>query len=110
MQTLSKFVIIVRFEINREYIAKNLCIKKEEANNCCKGACHLNEKLEEEDKKEQKSPMQNLNKEVKLQLISQVISFNFNVPIKEQKHFTPYKFPITFHEPTSLFQPPDFSV
>ena len=59
----------MNFEINKDYTAKNLCIKKDEVNNCCQGLCHLNKKLE--DKKEQESPVQNLVKEIEIQLISQ---------------------------------------
>lgn len=108
MQTLSKFVIILHFEFNREYIAKNLCVKKEEVNNCCKGSCHLNKKLEEEDKKEQKSPIQNLTKEVEIQLISQQIKFEFSNYEVEQEHFFTYTFPVSNFESTSVFQPPEF--
>lgn len=107
MQTLSKFVIIVHFEINKDYIAKNLCVKKEEANNCCQGSCHLNKTLEEEDKKEQKSPIQNLVKEVEIQLISQQIKFEFSNYEVEQEHFFTYSFPVSNFESTSIFQPPE---
>lgn len=108
-QTLSKFVIIVHFEFNREFIAKNLCVKKEEANNCCKGSCHLNKKLEEEDKIEQKSPLQSLVKEVEIQLISQEIKFEFSNYEVEQEHFFPYVFSVSPFESTSVFQPPEIS-
>ncbi|MBL7921191.1 MAG: hypothetical protein JNJ40_12810 [Bacteroidia bacterium] len=51
MQNVSKVYILINFQLNREYIAKNLCVKKNEVNNCCKGKCHLQKQLENEDKK-----------------------------------------------------------
>jgi hypothetical protein len=51
-QNVSKLIIIINFGINREYIAKNLCVKKDEPENCCHGKCELKKKLTEEDKKE----------------------------------------------------------
>jgi hypothetical protein len=37
--------VIVHFQLNKEYITKNVCIQREIKNNCCKGSCDLNEKL-----------------------------------------------------------------
>lgn len=51
LQNFSKIYTLLEFQVNREYIAKNLCVKKNEANNCCKGKCHLQKQLEEDDKK-----------------------------------------------------------
>jgi hypothetical protein len=50
-QTISKVIIIINFQLNQEYIAKNLCEQKEKEDNCCQGSCHLKKKLAEEDKK-----------------------------------------------------------
>ena len=109
-QTFSKFVIIMHFELNREYIAKNLCVKKDEANNCCKGSCHLNKKLEEEDKKEQKSPLQSLIKEVEIQLFSQEINFSFFNCEIELNHFVAYFFTKSIKVVPSIFHPPELFV
>lgn len=55
LQTTASGVIYFQFEINRSYIAKTLCIKKEEKGNCCQGSCHLKKQLTEAENKE-KSP------------------------------------------------------
>jgi hypothetical protein len=55
-QHISKTVILVNFTINREHIAKNLCVKKEEPKSCCKGSCHLKTKLEEDGKRDESTP------------------------------------------------------
>lgn len=51
-------VPVIEYLINRDYIAKNLCINKDKPKSCCKGKCHLVKQLNktnpsnENDKKE----------------------------------------------------------
>jgi hypothetical protein len=35
----------VEYAINKDYIAKNLCVQKNIPNNCCQGRCYLHERL-----------------------------------------------------------------
>ena len=51
-QNISKLIIVVNFQINREFIAKNLCVNRNKPKSCCKGKCELKKQLDEEDKKE----------------------------------------------------------
>lgn len=52
LSSASKTLLLVDFFINRNYIANNLCEKKELKNNCCKGYCHLTKQLKQEEKRE----------------------------------------------------------
>ena len=45
------------FKLNQDYIAKNLCEKKDEANNSCCGSCYLKKKLTENHNKDVKGPI-----------------------------------------------------
>jgi hypothetical protein len=36
---------IVDYIINKEYIAKNLCVNRDKPKSCCKGKCHLVKQL-----------------------------------------------------------------
>lgn len=56
IQTSAKFIIIVSFELNRDYISKNLCVKKDIANNDCEGKCCLKESLNKAEKSENSNP------------------------------------------------------
>lgn len=56
IQTSSKFIILVNFQLNRKYIAKNLCIKKDIVNNDCEGKCCLKESLNKAEKSENSNP------------------------------------------------------
>lgn len=52
LQSFSKIIILVNFQINRDYISKNLCVQRDKKHNCCKGSCHLKKSLEADDKKQ----------------------------------------------------------
>lgn len=38
-------VVLIHFYLNRDRIAKELCVEKENAKSCCKGTCQLNKEL-----------------------------------------------------------------
>jgi hypothetical protein len=44
-QSMSKLIVIVNFEIHRDYIAKNLCENRDKPKMCCKGKCQLRKQL-----------------------------------------------------------------
>ncbi len=48
LQGVNRWAVYVQFQLKREFIAKNLCIKKAIKNNCCKGSCQLSKRLGEE--------------------------------------------------------------
>ena len=39
-------VSVVNYQVNKDFIAKNLCIKKEVKKNTCEGMCYLKKELE----------------------------------------------------------------
>ena len=45
IHTFSKWMAILQYEINRDYIASNFCINKAKPSLCCKGKCFLQKKL-----------------------------------------------------------------
>lgn len=52
LQTFSKLIIYVNYELNLDYIIKTYCINKNDPSKHCDGKCHLTKQLQEEDKKE----------------------------------------------------------
>lgn len=77
LQSFGKAYVVLCFEVKQEYIAKNLCVKKAEPDNCCKGHCYLAEQLEEEEEKEKSSsPVKTENKQ-EVQFFVQNIKFSF---------------------------------
>lgn len=96
------------FYINRDYIAENLCVNRFEAIPVCKGQCFLDEKLKEnENKQEQRLPDLKQNQ---IQLFQPVDFFSFDLQtdiiFKEMtygvldQHFNTSEFTL------SIFQPP----
>jgi hypothetical protein len=63
--------IIVSWELNRTYIAQNLCEKRAEKNNCCKGKCELRKQL----KKTENNPV-NHDSRLKFQEIDHFVIQN----------------------------------
>jgi hypothetical protein len=52
MQTFNKGVILVEFLLNRDYIAKNLCINKARPQMKCGGKCQLMKRLAAEEEQD----------------------------------------------------------
>ena len=55
-QLSGRYFVMLDFYINQEFIAKNLCINRNNPGMKCNGHCQLKRKLSEEEKKEQESP------------------------------------------------------
>ncbi|KAA2242553.1 hypothetical protein F0L74_08435 [Chitinophaga agrisoli] len=66
-QTFSKALIIAEYELNKEYIAKNLCVNRSRPKMHCNGRCHMMKQLKQEEKKDQENPERRL--ENKLEII-----------------------------------------
>lgn len=67
VQTFSKWCLIVEFRINRDYIAKNLCVNRSRPSCCCKGKCYLNKKLAEDQSQQQTPGKDAQHEEIPLQ-------------------------------------------
>lgn len=106
MQNFSKVYILLQFKINQNYIAKNLCVKKDLPNNCCKGSCHLEKQLEKEEKKESQSGNQ-LKEKFEIELFFQK-SVYACLPINTivDKLYTMYVFTVPEKMLHSIFHPP----
>ena len=106
LQSFSKMIILVNFQINKDYISKNLCVQKEVKNNCCKGNCHLKKQLQEEEKKEQ-SPASSLKDVKEFQMFCQNnSSFQFQSSLLLERDFTPFKSLTTSPPSFCIFHPP----
>lgn len=48
--------ILMNFIAQQDFIAKTLCINKDEAENTCKGTCHLRKQMKETEKQQEELP------------------------------------------------------
>ena len=56
IQPISKLWIIVSYQLNKEYIARELCVNRDKPAKCCEGKCYLNTQLAHAEEQEEKSP------------------------------------------------------
>lgn len=58
-------VPVIDYLVNKDYIAKNLCINKDKPKSCCKGKCHMVKQLQKTNKNTEKDS-RNTNSRVQL--------------------------------------------
>lgn len=108
LQSSSSVMIMAIFYIQRDYIAKNICVNRFDSISVCKGQCYLNKQLKENEKKEHNLPELKL-KEVELNIPGK-IDFDFNI-IFQLTHInkSAYKNSLfTFDLLHAIFHPPQF--
>lgn len=106
LQSFSKMMVLINFQINKEYITKNLCVQKEVEDNCCKGSCQLKKQLDEEAKKEQ-SPASNIKDVNEFQIFCQNnFNFHFIPHLILETDFVPYTNTKETTSSFSIFHPP----
>ncbi|MBL0096824.1 MAG: hypothetical protein IPP46_10275 [Bacteroidetes bacterium] len=65
MESGSKSILFLNFEIHKEYIAQQLCEKKDVPENRCQGNCQLSKEIKEQDARENKQmPVMTVKSEV----------------------------------------------
>lgn len=108
LQSLGKTIVVADYQINKEYIAKVLCVNKSKPKMHCNGKCHLKKELNKADKKE-KSPANPLNEKNEIQLFSQsnltTDVFNF-VVLNTTNVISDYSFHVSDKHLDSVFHPP----
>lgn len=93
------------FELDREYIAKNLCVQKNKKNNTCKGTCHLKKKLEADEEKQDSSTSN--QKELKeFQICQNHFTVDFSLTAQELQKFEHSQNAETHSFSFSIFHPP----
>lgn len=109
IQAFQKTWIVTSWNINRDYIAANLCENKDIQNSTCSGSCYLKKQLKEQDKKEQQTPVS--QKEKADFVCNALQSFSF---LQVQKNNLDLLFPVVWehgkplHVGFSIFHPPSF--
>jgi len=104
-------VPVIDYLINKDYIAKNLCINKDKPKSCCKGKCHMVKQLQKTNPDTEKDS-QNTNNRVQLKDLNEFIICK---PVSFSPQIVRYKYQ-TYNILTSdqlacsdIFVPPKFS-
>ena len=106
VQTFSKWVVILAYEINKEYISANLCINKTNPSRCCKGKCFLQKKLTA-DEGQQQSTDKSAYPDTQVELfLHKLILFDLRFPELTVQHNFFYLDGVAQEFAPSFFQPP----
>ncbi len=107
VENFPKAVIYIQYEIGQEYIAKNLCIMRNDPMNTCQGRCYLKKQLLKENKRERSSPAQNSREFKDLKLFFQYnIQFSFIQTFTGRPNFGLYHFIVKIPPNFEIFHPP----
>lgn len=106
LQSASKLLVIANYELNKEYIAKNLCENKAKPKSTCNGKCQLKKQLQKEDKKEKEAPASQKEKS-EIQFFSNKL-FNFLQVVVSEKETIQisYLFSKSSKHLSGVFHPP----
>ena len=56
VQSFNKLFIVVDYQLNKDFIAKNLCENRNKPMMHCNGKCHMMKQLKQDEKKDQENP------------------------------------------------------
>lgn len=107
-QTFSSFLLYVNYKINQDYIASELCEKKEVENNCCKGSCYFAKSVKKEEERKSQSMPSFLKEYFSKKVIDNEVFFQFKTINSNASKGNFIYLIANFCEPVSkIFQPPD---
>jgi hypothetical protein len=106
-QSFGKCFVVIEYNLNKDFIAKNLCVNKARPKMHCNGKCQMMKKLAEE---ENQNSTNNNSSKIRLQEL--VFSAEMNTPVPPAVSYITLSYsevrPILKHiSPTvSIFHPP----
>jgi hypothetical protein len=104
-QTFSKWALILEYQVNKEYVAKNLCEKRNIVS--CAGKCFLHKKLAKDESQQQAPGRSGQKEESPLQLFSQSAALTgWQCPLTSCIHSTRWLPGNSQEYIHSFFQPP----
>lgn len=108
-QTFSKWAVVIEYNLNRDYVAKNLCVNKAKPKLHCNGKCQMMKKLAEEEKQNSSN---NTNNNTKIKVQELLFSNEMNKPVLPNISFITLSYneeqPLLKHNApvSSIFHPP----
>ncbi len=106
----SDCVILLSFSLNRSYIAKNLCEKKDQPGNTCQGFCLLRKQMKNEDRGEQSPPPRNLKEFDDFQPVPADPPLVLKAPRTGNEYFAGIDLAIPIPPAKNIDHPPNLSV
>jgi hypothetical protein len=106
LQSFSTGIIVMGYEINKAYIASNLCVNRAKPEMKCHGKCHLAKKVKEEEQREQ-APSQPIKEKSSAPISeTELPTFLFSPAVTSIEHNTLFLFPSFTAFYSVIFHPP----
>jgi hypothetical protein len=109
MQSFSRWVIVIEYELNKSFIVKTLCINKGLPKMHCNGKCQVMKKLAED--AEKNIPLKNTLRSFDPDpwVITRIVAVTDCVAAYKQKHYSDYLHSLPLTRPRTVFHPPALS-
>jgi len=107
LQSLLKSFILFDYYINKNFYAKEICIKKNIANNTCQGKCHLATEIKNVNKEEKKQS-NNIFQKLEILLFIEEIKESKILIYKREKQLFSYINLYKNIKTLNIFHPPKF--
>lgn len=101
----SNLFVFLGFEVNQNYIAKELCINRDKPEMNCNGKCYLMKKLKQAEEKEQKQERQAQKVQIQDALVTQKLAFVSPVKQLKSARIAEITFALPRHS-AAIFHPP----
>jgi len=108
-QSFSKWMIVLEYRLNSDYIAQHLCVNKSRPVLHCKGKCQMMKKMAEDEKQDNNVPVQGKNHTAfpTLLLFLHVDTFQLRPPGEVLlHHFSRHDYRVCQVTPPAVFHPP----
>ena len=105
VQSFSTLIILVNYQINKDYITQNFCENKSKPMMHCNGQCHLKKQLQKQEKNES-TPVNPVKEKNVIQLFSQSQIFNFSDIETGSTIYSSYLLKEIKSSAPSVFHPP----
>ena len=108
LQAFSNVLVVTGYELNKDYIARNLCVNRDKPKMHCNGCCHLKKELAQNEKQDQAPSNGNKKSETEIVIIQhRHQGVAFALTLVAVLHFEPRSLIPNDHTET-VFQPPGF--
>jgi hypothetical protein len=107
--SFSRFFVFAGFELNKSYIANNLCENRDKPWLHCNGKCYFMKKIRQAEENEKKQNAKDNLSRLEISFFQEPFTLSFLQPVisdEAQKFFPNYTYQYRSHHIDSIFRPP----
>ena len=105
LQAFYSGIILVNYQLQKEYITKNLCENRKNPSMKCNGKCHLRKQLQKQEK-EESNPFSTLREKADFSICNAIEVLRFSPGTDAAPVHFRYMFSSSSAFPRSIFHPP----